>query len=115
MKAEQIEEIQKYIAEHFADNSLLDYFSQKYFYDKSYLCAEYKRHTGTTIGELIRRKRYEKAKEYLESGRTIEWAIKKVGYSKRSYRWFTDHYKKYVGETPRETRDRWKGAKKCDC
>lgn len=106
-KNQIIEKIDKYIHEHFSDNSLsLNMMAHKYNISMSYLSKIYKEYTGNNFIDELIRVRMEHAKTLLEgSSITINEISEKIGYS-NTYS-FIRIFKKHTGVTPGEYRDQF--------
>lgn len=106
MREEQIEAIKTFVCENIETPFLHDKIVENFYYSKWYLSNEFKRITGMPVGEFIRQKQFEKAKEYIEHGMTWKEAAKTVGIKKECNFWFIKKYYMYFGEKPIETERR---------
>lgn len=95
---EEIEEIQNYICENIEGKISTESIAKKYFVSRMALHFNFKRMTGITLGKYIRDKKFARAKEYLEKGKSCGWVSDVMGYS--CYKTFLDAYKNYYGVIP---------------
>lgn len=102
-----IQEIMEYIRVHYTDLDLsIRKIAEFSHYDYFYLCTLFKRKTKSTINDYIAKVRVEKAIELLKDKRVRLLDITgMVGYSDPSY--FTKLFKKHVGSTPSEFREKY--------
>lgn len=77
---------------------------------KFHLCREFKKHTGDTIVSYANAIKCSQANKYILRGESISMAAHKVGFDNISY--FTQVYKKYIGETPSDTAKRTRKKEK---
>ena len=74
-------------------------------YSVSYLAREFKKQTGQTMQQYLRQRRIELAKlALLSSNDSIQNICHSLGFSSQSY--FTAEFRKAVGMTPTEYRQR---------
>jgi two-component system response regulator YesN len=75
------------------------------FLSPAYMCTYFKQETGKTINQYITEYRIDKAKEFLaEKANRVSDVAGMVGYSDGNY--FTKLFKKSLGMTPSEYRER---------
>ncbi len=101
-----IQEIMDYIRVHYGDPELsIKKIADFSHYDYYYLCALFKKKVHTTINDYIAGVRMEKAAELLKERRIkLQDITSMVGYSDPSY--FTKLFKKHMGLTPSEYREK---------
>ncbi|SDW14842.1 response regulator [Paenibacillus sp. CF384] len=102
----KIREIVRYIHAHFQDKGFtIQAIANHVNLSETYLCSYFKKQRGETIKEFITLTRTEKAKELLRDRnmKLFEVAVR-VGFNDANY--FTTFFKRYVGCTPSEYRER---------
>ncbi|RKP57339.1 response regulator [Cohnella endophytica] len=102
----KIREIVKYIHAHFQDKGFtIQAIANHVNLSETYLCSYFKKQRGETVKEFITLTRTEKAKELLrdKNMKLFEVAVR-VGFNDANY--FTTFFKRYVGCTPSEYRER---------
>ena len=85
-----------YINTHYDDKLTLKDLSQKFYFNRNYLCLLFKKYLNTSFSEYILQIRMKKAKELLETTNlSISAIAEKTGYKDYSYfnKSFTDYYK----------------------
>lgn len=87
-----------YINNHYTEDITLDFLQTKFFISKYYLCRAFRKATGLTIHEYIRRKRLTKVRELCETGLSISNASIQSGF--RDYSSFYRAYQKEYGVSP---------------
>ena len=87
-----------YINNHYTEDISLDFLENKFFISKYYLCRAFRKSTGLTIHEYIRRKRLTKVRELCEAGLNISNASIQSGF--RDYSSFYRAYQKEYGVSP---------------
>lgn len=103
---EKIYDIQNYLDLHFAEKISLDDLSERYFISKFHLSREFKKLTGTTIGNYLTAKRVSHAKTQLRfTNLPLDAIARECGLSDTSY--FVKVFKNAEGMTPGEYRSRW--------
>lgn len=103
---EKIHDIQDYLDLHFAEKISLDSLAQQYFISKFHLSREFKKLTGTTIGNYLTAKRVSHAKKQLRfTSLPLDGIARECGLSDTSY--FVKVFKQAEGMTPGEYRSRW--------
>lgn len=101
-----VEKIKAYIREHYQTDIELSRLAEEVFLSPSYLSKLFRTETGETITDFIISCRIARAKELLdeENGLKTYEIGEMVGYPDPAY--FNKVFKKVVGMTPREYRDR---------
>lgn len=103
---EKIHDIQTYLDVHFAEKISLDALAAQYFVSKFHLSREFKKITGTTIGNYLTAKRVSHAKKQLRfTTLPLDDIARQCGLSDTSY--FVKVFKNAEGMTPGEYRSRW--------
>ncbi len=103
---EKIRDIQNYLDLHFTEKISLDDLARHYFISKFHLSREFKKLTGTTIGNYLTAKRVSHAKNQLRfTTLPIDAIARDCGLSDPSY--FVKVFKNAEGMTPGEYRNRW--------
>jgi len=98
-KHKKVDEIARFIREHYNDNLTLSSLSSLFFIQKEYLSRIFKEVTSVTLTEYIHIQRIKQAKEILEnSNATITQVSEAVGYDSITY--FEKSFKKYAGMSP---------------
>ncbi|MGM0523413.1 MAG: response regulator transcription factor [Bacillota bacterium] len=100
-----VQDIDNYIAAHLSENiSSIDMANYLHF-NPSYFSRYFKRLTGYTFTDYAYRYKMTAACRYLiDSDQSVEEIGLKLGFSERTY--FTKVFKKYVGQTPGQYRNR---------
>lgn len=100
-----IRSIEKYIGDNYRKNITINSIASSVYLTPQYLCILYKKETGKTINDFITEVRIEAAKELLKNPTLKLYEIAdSIGYNDPNY--FAKVFKKYVGYTPSEYRDR---------
>lgn len=94
-----VEEIAKYIQDHFSESLHLEDISEKFHFSTYYLIRLFKRYYDTTPHNYLIKYRIGRAKEMLLKGHTVEDAALSCGFKSVSN--FYTVYKKTVGVTPK--------------
>lgn len=102
----KMREIIRFIHSHFHEKGFgIQTIAEHVSLSETYLCSFFKKQSGQTIKEYITGVRVEKAKDLLMNGELKLYAIaQEVGIADSNY--FTTFFKKYVGCTPTEYRER---------
>lgn len=102
----QVLAIKNYVAKNFMRDTLsIGDISDYLHMSASHICTIFKKETGTTINNYLTEYRLSKAKQYLrETLLTVADISVKVGYRDNSY--FGRLFRKHVGMTPNEYRNR---------
>lgn len=102
--------IKDYINKNYKNESLsIKDISEHVFLSSSYICTIFKSETGKTLNQYITEFRIEKAKKLLMDSRyKITDISAKVGYNDGNY--FGKSFKKLVGMSPSEYRDKYMGG-----
>lgn len=104
-KSQAIEQAIKYLHEHLNEDVTVNKLADFVHMNSSYLSVLFKKEMGETISDYVKRVRIEKAKELLRNtDMKIYEVAELVGYQTASY--FAYQFKKAVGCTPAEFRDR---------
>jgi two-component system response regulator YesN len=97
----EIEQVKKYIEDHYNEDLSLKAISSSIFMNLNYLCTLFKNEVGETINSYITKVRMEKAMELLRTTDLKVFEIaERVGYPNTNY--FSYAFKKYTGATPNE-------------
>jgi two-component system response regulator YesN len=97
----EIEQVKRYIQNHFNQDISLQILSADVYMNTNYLCTLFKSEVGETIHQYITRTRMEKAKELLQQTDLRIFEIsEQVGFNHTSH--FSHAFKKYTGITPIE-------------
>ncbi len=101
-----IETVKTYIHQHFAEELELNRLAEEVFLTPSYLSKLFKTETGETITDFLISVRIDRAKDWLREKNALKTyeVGEKVGYADPAY--FNKVFKKVVGCTPKEFRDR---------
>lgn len=95
----------KIIDENFDKKITLDDLSEKLFVSKNYICSKFKEKAGITFCEYINSVRVNRAKEMLkENKKSMEYISYKCGFCSQSH--FSNVFKKYVGITPMQYKNK---------
>lgn len=101
----------RYIDEHFAEPALsLKSLGEIFHFHPNYISYTFKEYMGAGFAAYLRQKRLYKACELLKSGALVKDAAFSVGFSDAFY--FERCFRKYIGVTPTEYREREKLAAK---
>ena len=102
----KLQDILRYLDEHFTENISLDALAEQFFISKYYLSREFKKEFGTTIIQYVLMKKINYAKELLRySNSSIEEIARLCGIDDASY--FNKVFKKLEGGTASEYRRKW--------
>ena len=103
---EKVRDIQNYLDVHFSEKISLDDLAEQFFISKFHLSREFKKLTGTTIGNYLTARRISHAKKQLRFTRLpLDAIARECGLSDTSY--FVKVFKNAEGMTPGEYRSRW--------
>lgn len=100
MNDDQVERVISYINTHYTEDIDLEILEKKFFTSRYYLCKIFRKATGLTIHDYIRRKRLSRVRELRQSGKSISDAAMLSGFS--DYSSFYRTYKKIMGHSPKE-------------
>ncbi|MFD0588715.1 response regulator [Paenibacillus sp. GCM10027627] len=104
-KEPKLQEIDHYIADHLFDNITSIDAANYLCLNPSYFSRYFKRLTGENFTDYLHRHKMQVAARLLEQREeSVEMVALKLGYSDRTY--FSKVFKKYMGTTPREYRDK---------
>ncbi|KRE69747.1 response regulator transcription factor [Paenibacillus sp. Soil750] len=99
----EIEQVKKYIEDHYNQDLSLKAISSSIFMNLNYLCTIFKNEVGETVNNYITRVRMEKATELLRTTDLKVFEIaERVGYPNSNY--FSYAFKKFTGAAPIEYR-----------
>lgn len=82
-----------YLNNCYTEDITLDMLEEKFYMSKYYICRAFRRATGLTIHEYIRRKRLTKVRELKNSGMSISEAAMKSGFHE-----YSSFYRAYLKE-----------------
>ncbi|MBQ8802467.1 MAG: helix-turn-helix domain-containing protein [Tyzzerella sp.] len=92
-----------YLETHYQDKAILHNFCKKHHYDSAYISRRFKKETGLTVLEYLKKIRIEKACGMLAGSKlTIREISQTIGYDDLAY--FNQLFKTSVGMTPSEYR-----------
>jgi AraC family L-rhamnose operon transcriptional activator RhaR len=104
-KAGAINEVMRYLQEHYSESVSLNELAARTFFNKNYFCKVFKEITGVTVTEYVHHLRIEEACKLLEiSDKKIIEISADVGFS--DYKAFYTVFNKTVGMPPRDYRKR---------
>lgn len=89
-----------YLNENYAEDITLDALQDKFYISKYYLCREFRRVTGLTVHDYIRRKRLTRIRELRSQGLLIGEAALQAGF--HDYSSFYRAFRKEYGVPPRK-------------
>ena len=98
-----VEQVISYINNHYTEDIDLETLAGKFFISPNYLCRIFRKATGLTVHDYIRRKRLSKVREFRSNGKSISEAAMLSGFS--DYSSFYRTYKKMMGCSPKEDVD----------
>lgn len=101
----QIEQMISFINNHYTEDLNLEILEKTFFLSKYYLCKIFRKATGLTIHDYINRKRLSKVRELRATGKSISDSAMLSGFS--DYSSFYRTYKKMMGYSPKEDRERF--------
>ena len=93
-----------YIYKNYSQKIKLSEIAKAVLFDKYALCREFKKYTGQTIFEFINNFRIIKATELLSKETSVSKTAELCGFENNSF--FTKTFKKYMGSTPSEYRQK---------
>lgn len=88
-----------YINRNLSNDLSVEKLSEQLFVSKYHLMRKFKQNTGYTMHNFILKKRLIKARELIESGKSVMWSSLAVGFN--DYSTFVRAYKKMFNELPR--------------
>lgn len=102
----ELDEIKKYLDEHYTERIVLDDLAEKFFINKYYLTRIFKEAYGTTINTYILSLRITKAKQCL---RFTEMSVEEIGRTvgMEDLNYFSRSFRKVEGISPTEYRKQW--------
>lgn len=95
-----------YINTHYGEKITLKELSQKFYFNRNYLCLLFKKHLNTSFSDYLLQIRMKKAKELLDTtNMSISAIAEKTGYKDYSYfnKSFTDYYKVTPGNYKKQS------------
>lgn len=98
-----VEQVISYINNHYTEDIDLETLATIFFISPNYLCRIFRKATGLTVHDYIRRKRLSKVRELRANGKSISDAAMLSGF--RDYSSFYRTYKKLMGCSPKEDMD----------
>ena len=100
-----MKQILSYIDSHYTEDIGLDVISHRFGRSPGYISTMFKRYADEGLNHYVTKKRMELATQLLtDSSRTIQEIADQCGYYNAKY--FSMVFKKYLGQTPSEYRDR---------
>ena len=99
----QVEKVISYINNHYTEDLDLEELEAKCYISKYYLCKIFRKATGLTVHDYIRRKRLSKVRELHQNGKSLSEAAMLSGFS--DYSSFYRTHKKLMGCSPKEDID----------
>lgn len=99
----QVVQVISYINNHYTEDIDLETLEKKFFTSRYHLCKIFRKATGLTIHDYIRRKRLSRVRELRQNGKSITDAAMLSGFS--DYSSFYRTYKKMMGCSPKENVD----------
>ena len=82
-----------YLNKYYSEDITLDMLEERFFMSKYYMCRTFRKATGLTIHEYIRRKRLTKVRELINEGMNISEAAVKAGFHE-----YSSFYRAYLKE-----------------
>lgn len=105
-KRQSVDEVRKYLDEHYGEKITLDDLAARFYMDKFYLGKVFKDQYGATINTYIQSLRITKAKQLLRfSEKTVEEIGYEVGIGAPAY--FSRVFKEIEGVSPKQYREQW--------
>ena len=98
--SDKVREIIMCLNENLDKKITLDEIAERFFMSKSRLCHLFKEHTGLTINQYIKQKRFIRVKELRAEGLSLTDACMRAGFG--TYSNFYKMYLKEMGKAPRE-------------
>ena len=103
----KVAQICSFIDEHYAAIHSIDDIAENCFISKYYMCREFKRQTGKTVGSYLSERRMTAAKELLlHTDRNVSAIARDTGFEAENYFFFV--FKKAEGLTPLQYRKQFK-------
>ncbi len=94
--SENVRDIILFINEKIGEKISLDIVAEHFFMSKSHLCHLFKEHTGLTVNQYIKQKRFIRVKELRAEGLSLTDACMKAGFGT-----YSNFYKMYLNEMGR--------------
>ncbi len=95
-----MKEVISYLSTHYTEDITLDGLCSEFYLSKYYLCRGFRKATGLTVFEYVRKKRLAKVAEFVANGVTIGEAAMQAGF--RNYTAFYRAYKTEYQSSPGE-------------
>ena len=92
-------ELLAYIDQHYNEDIGLNELADRVGMSPAYLSVLFKNEVGMSYVKYLTNLRISRAKDFLKEGRKVYEVSELVGY--HNYRYFSDTFKKYVGQTPK--------------
>ena len=98
-KNRSVEEVRRYLDDHYKERIRLEQVADKFNYNKDYLTTIFRKKYGETIGDYIIRLKIDDAKQQLKyTSKTMEEILQSLGYSDSSF--FYRQFKQVTGISP---------------
>ena len=94
----QIEPILNYLHDHYQEDIDLDFLCEKFFVSKSYLCHQFKKVMGFSVGNYLLNYRIRQACALLRDGASVQRACEESGFNNITH--FIRKFGEVVGVTP---------------
>lgn len=102
--ADPVEQVIRYIHEHYRESVTLEVLAQFFNYSAPYLSKQFRRKTGFSIIDYLIKARVDKAMDLLvKTNMSIQEAAESVGYTDVSY--FARVFRKHAGMSPKQFRE----------
>ena len=98
-----VKKIITYLNDNYTNDVDLDQVAEQFFISKFHLCRVFKKATGLTLQEYVRRKRLTLALELKRQGITLSEAASQSGF--HDYTSFYRYYKKRYKESPKQAKE----------
>ena len=103
----KVNEVKKYLDEHYTEKFSLDELSERFFISKYHLSREFHQYYGTTLNQYVISRRLTQAKKLLRfSALTLDEIARSCGFYDASY--LNRQFKNSEGITASEFRKKWK-------
>ena len=96
----RIYRIMQYIHKNYAEKLSLDFLASRFYIDKSYMCALFKKVTGITPMRYLINCRIMKAKELLLRNYSVDDVCGMVGFNHLTH--FSHSFKQHTGKSPKQ-------------
>ena len=91
--SDKVREIIMYLNDNLESKITLDVLAERFFMSKSYLCHLFKGHTGLTVNQYVKQKRFIRVKELRAEGLSLTDACMRAGFGT-----YSNFYKMYLNE-----------------